>query len=502
MALPTIGSGYNSSIGTRLSSVDNKTAEYYNIKTGQGFGDPNALSSFVNQNFNGVNTNSQNIFSTLAGSYTNPVLQPSQIAPTQSLSLPASNTPNSLNKADASVAGAVASGNNIQSYLDKLAVPASATPESTAAKAITDRLTDLYGQDVGKTSALNAAEQTAGVPDMQKQLQDITNSINVKNAEYEKLNTDISGKPIPLGLIRGEQAQVRLQQASEINLLSARAQALQGNISLAKETAAKAVDLKYSTIEDEITAKEKQLQVIQPLLSAEERKIAAAQQLSLDEQKQEIATQKSAQLNNINLALDLGITTPYANRNGEFYDTRSGVAYPTEQSFFQAAGVSSFAEAYDRNLVTTITPEMLNPPKTASTSSTHTAPSSPTSGYKFTSTQLNHGANNAGVNLDTFKTLDPDVQNYFVSSSQTVLSSINDALSQVSTGAVSLNDFNTAVDANQIPQSVKDYLKRLASTRAPKTSSGTSDSSSSKGLGFWGGLLDATEKYLGLKPIK
>lgn len=352
MALPTIGSGYNSLIGTRLSSVDNKTAEYYNTKTGQGFSDPNALSSFVNQNFSGVTTSGANIFSTLSGGYTAPVLKPTQITPTTNLSIPKPTTETSLNKADASVAGAITSGNNIQSYLDKLTPPASSTPESTAAKALTDRLTELYGKDTGKASALSAAEQSAGLPAMQKQLQDITNSINVKNAEYEKLNTDIAGNPIPLGLIRGEQAQVRLQQASEINLLSARAQAMQGNISLAQETAAKAVDLKYAAIEDEIKAKERQLQVIQPLLSAEERKIADAQQLSLDEQRQSILDQKNAQITNINLALQNSISTRYFNRNGEFVRAADGFAFPDETSFFKDAGVSNFQEAYDKGLVT------------------------------------------------------------------------------------------------------------------------------------------------------
>lgn len=280
------------------------------------------------------------------------VMQPSQSSGGTNLNLPTADYSAPVTRADAATAGAITGAGDLQKYLDKLQEPTTAL--SKQEKALTDRLTELYGKDVGKAQAQADAEKQAGVDDMRKQLQDITNAINIKNAEYEKLNTDASGKAIPMGLITGEQAQNKLQQASEINLLLARAQAITGNMTLAIDTATKAVDLQYSKIEEEITARERQLQLIQPALSKEQQKIQNAQQLMLQDQKDAIAEMKDKAKVNVVLAVENGVNTKFANKNGEFFDVNSGLPYATPQEFFKAAGVSSFAEAYARGLVTDV----------------------------------------------------------------------------------------------------------------------------------------------------
>lgn len=88
----------------------------------------------------------------------------------------------------------------------------------------------------------------------------------------------------------------------------------------------------------------------------------------------------------------------------------------------------------------------------------------PTSGgYKFTPTQLNTGSNKAGLDLTTFKALDPVVQNFFVSTSPTNIKQI--------TSSLSLPNAATLIDQSNLPTQVKTYLKtKIKSTTT--TSSG------------------------------
>lgn len=72
-----IGTGFSNLIGTRGAN----NGEYYNVKTGQGFSNPNDLASFVNQNFSGVNANPNNVFQTLNGNYSAPQAPQSQQVP-------------------------------------------------------------------------------------------------------------------------------------------------------------------------------------------------------------------------------------------------------------------------------------------------------------------------------------------------------------------------------------------------------------------------------------
>jgi hypothetical protein len=69
MADPTIGQGFNQDIATRYQPGQAQ-AEFYSQKTGQTFGNPDQLSSYLNSNYQGVNTTPDNVFGVLAGGYT------------------------------------------------------------------------------------------------------------------------------------------------------------------------------------------------------------------------------------------------------------------------------------------------------------------------------------------------------------------------------------------------------------------------------------------------
>lgn len=264
--------------------------------------------------------------------------------------------------AGATVAGAVAGQKTLQDYINELTPPKSDT--QTKADNLTTDISNLTQQDTGKAQAQSDAEAAAGVPDLKKQLTELNSQIGSESAAYDLLNTKIEGQTIPMNLIIGQQAQANKMKAATIGLLQARAQGLQGQLQLATDTATKAVDLKYSAIEDELNVKTKQLQLLQPTLTKEEKTQADALQKQYDDQKQQLQDQKDKEKTNITLALNNGVKTRYANNNGEFFDSVSGQTFSNPVDFFKAAGIpisanptpaeiqAAFAQAYAKGLVT------------------------------------------------------------------------------------------------------------------------------------------------------
>jgi hypothetical protein len=255
------------------------------------------------------------------------VMQPNEVTGGQTLNIqnPSYSTP--LSAAQATVAGTTG--------------PAQTpTKLDTQNQTLIDELSKLYGENVGKGQALASAETTGGVDVMKKNLSNINADILKKTAEYEKLLVDLNGQPIPMGFITGQQAQVRLQAASEIGLLQALALGIQGNLQQAQETAARSVELKYSRIEEEIAMKEAQLNLIQPLLDKEQREKAFQQALALTAQKEAIAEQKAkdAQLQT------LAINAAASNIPKNFIDQALATKDPIE-----ATAIIAQADQYQQN---------------------------------------------------------------------------------------------------------------------------------------------------------
>lgn len=88
-------------------------------------------------------------------------------------------------------------------------------------------------------------------------------------------------------------------------------------------------------------------------------------------------------------------------------------------------------------------------------------------GYSFTKTQSNKGADNAGLKLPDFKTLDPEVQNFFVNISSTQAKDITSSLEQVKKGSISTSDAKTAIDDLGLSDSISTYLKQRIDENAP-----------------------------------
>ena len=239
----------------------------------------------------------------------------------------------STSTANAVVAGADAASKSIQDYINML--NGQTTNTKTQFDDLMAQVQGLLPSAGGRGAAQLQAEQATNVPGLSKSLADVNAQILQKTAEfkarqadYAKLNQTIEGKPITMNSIIGQQAQVNKMAlaeqnaaAADIGLLQASAQTIQGDLTLAQNTANRAVDLKFQDVEDTINLKLKQLDLIQEQLTKEEKIRADAITLYLQDQQQQISDQKATEKQLINFNLDamskypsagIGINDSYA----------------------------------------------------------------------------------------------------------------------------------------------------------------------------------------------
>lgn len=307
-----------------------------------------------------------------------PVIQPGQssqaitvgqLAPAQPMVVPqAPPTPNNLEPA---VASAIQTSKSLADYIKELTPPE--TDTSKQYNSLLGDLNNLLPGLTGRGEAQLSAEQSAGIPELKKQLSELNAQIlsktaeaNLINTKYDTLSTSLEGQAIPLGLITGQQSQVRKMQlaesnnkASEIGLLQARALGLQGNVQAAQETVNRAIDLRYQDREATVDLKMKQLQLLEGKLNKEESIQKAALERKYQVEQQQIADEKAKAKENINLAFQANVQTKFVNKGGEFFRASDGKPYSSVQEFFKDAGITSFEQAYQRGLVTDVTASRL-----------------------------------------------------------------------------------------------------------------------------------------------
>lgn len=278
------------------------------------------------------------------------VIQPAQTTGAAPLTLP--QPANTITQADSTIAGAGQTSKTIQDYLNKLETPKTALDNTQ--QAYIDRLNQLYGSNVGKAQETANLEDTSGLNILKKQLADLNGQILTKNAEYVKLRDTTEQNSNLKGSFSAKDTQLARAQAADVGLLQARAMGLQGQVGAAQDAIERAINLKYQGIEEEITAKEKQMALIAPLLTAQQAKQAKAQELLLADEKERIAEEKQKAKNNLSFAFEQGVSSKFANNGGEIFNTQTGDGFKTPEEFFKAAGVKSFEEAYARGMITDI----------------------------------------------------------------------------------------------------------------------------------------------------
>lgn len=295
-----------------------------------------------------------------------------QMQPVPSVTVPSPDYTTINSSAGSLVSGVETANKTLANYI-KQATPAPTTTE-TSIQDILNSYVETTKANTGREAYQIEQQNALKVPEFQTQIADLNTQIQTGLADLNKMDVEslkaqeaLQNQPMvskavvsaqTSGLQR-TQALERAAKSSEIALLQARQLGLNGQLQTALSLADKAVELKYKPIEDELKVKEAQLKALEPLYNAEQKIRAEARQRMYDDEKQKIADEKEKAKANLNLALENNVKTKFVNKNGEFFDVNSGVAFPDAQSFFKASGVNSFEEAYYKGLVTDVSPNKL-----------------------------------------------------------------------------------------------------------------------------------------------
>lgn len=216
-------------------------------------------------------------------------ITPESLTSQPTVNLPQGSTNNSA--ADGLASTGSTTAKTVDSYIKSL------TPAPTAAdvqnQSILDSLASLTGQDTGRSQAQIDAENASGATQANKDLTALNNRLTLANAQYEK-QFAIAGTQdgVTSATVTGQQGAIRRAQAADIGLITAQIQAKQGDLTLAKDTANRAVDAKYATIEDNIKVKQAQLAALQPTLNKQEKIQAQAQAQMLTDRANQVADEK------------------------------------------------------------------------------------------------------------------------------------------------------------------------------------------------------------------
>ena len=235
---------------------------------------------------------------------------PKAVTPGSLSSATGINLPGATGGVDTSGATVAGANTELANLMTQLTPPETETQKKQ--QSLLDQMASLTGQEAQKAADQLTTEQSMGLPALKSQFAALNSQILTKTAEYNALATKQEGRPITMNSIIGAEAQIQKAKASEIGLLQAQAQGLQGQIETSQNTANRAIDLKYSTIESQLNVYQAQLNALQPLLNKEEKIQAQAQQAIVDAQTAQLNATKTAEKELTGYLLDLMTKYPDA----------------------------------------------------------------------------------------------------------------------------------------------------------------------------------------------
>lgn len=189
------------------------------------------------------------------------------------------------------------------SSIDKLdsTPPVVATPQEEKATDLTKRLQELNERLVGKSVYRSEQETAQNIPELMKTQTDL--SARLKTIQNEalaipiQLQQEATGRGITTGGLRPlETARLR-ENAIQALGVSSLLESSRGNLTLAQDLVDKAVAQKYGPIEEEISAKTKNLELIikSPEYTLADKNRAQAQLDIQEKKKTEVALSKANQ---------------------------------------------------------------------------------------------------------------------------------------------------------------------------------------------------------------
>jgi len=160
-------------------------------------------------------------------------------------------------------------------------------------KSLSRSIFDIAPLLAGQSQMQSEQEKLYGKEVKMADLNNINSQIKIKEAELRQDDVklaqsiqNIEDKPIAMEFITGQQQSVarnaqiaRAFKNSEIDVLNARAVALQGDIALATDMATKAVKAKYDPIRETLSIIQMQQEALKPELNADEKKQLREQEI-------------------------------------------------------------------------------------------------------------------------------------------------------------------------------------------------------------------------------
>ena len=127
---------------------------------------------------------------------------------------------------------------------------------------------------------------------MTKSLQEANLRASSLESGFNKLIEENRNRPIQSTIIGGTQDRIMRQKAIEVGAVNSTIQAIQGNITNARETAAKTVELEFEPIETKLKQQLSQLEMNYNLFNSSEKKQADALTNQLTAQLEQVKVQK------------------------------------------------------------------------------------------------------------------------------------------------------------------------------------------------------------------
>lgn len=298
-------------VGTRASSVNPQTTEYYNTQTGQGFANPLALANFVNTLAPTAQANEKNVFGIV-----DPIIKTPQAV---SGPIPADGLKEDNYAKLSKILGATVTPDMVSSDVAGLLAlsGASSDDQKSYDKYVAD-ITKKMSELGGESADITAEMEKQGVGAAFQQVKELNLKSAQLKGELEKIDVDtvagaarLEDKPITQGAISTQQSSfekqqnlLRLSKAAELSATLAMAQAYQGNAQLGLDLAKQAVDLKYRPIENEINVLKTQLGFAKEKLTGADARRAKIIEALITTRENEISTKKNVEKEINTLAID------------------------------------------------------------------------------------------------------------------------------------------------------------------------------------------------------
>lgn len=176
-------------------------------------------------------------------------------------------------------------------------------PDQTAYDQRMTQLEEAYKGTMGKGEAYKQQLEQSGVSGAEKQLADLNILMAQQQASFQQGMLDTEGKVIPMRFITGQQAQMQKQYAITAGNTAMMAQALQGNISMAKQTAMDTVNLEYADREAELDMQKQMLELNYDKLTRSEKRRADELNFMLDQETKRLEEEKIEKQSKYDLAI-------------------------------------------------------------------------------------------------------------------------------------------------------------------------------------------------------